>query len=136
MEWSREEEIETVKQVRPHFVLVGAGASRAAFPAGDRNGRPLPLMNDLVSVLGLDPSFEEFGIPWKGANFEDLYQRVALEPRYSQLKAKVEKEVDSYFSRLALPPEPTIYDYLILSLRSHDVIATFNWDPFLIQAYR
>ncbi len=31
---------------------------------------------------------------------------------------------------------PTLYDHLILSLRDKDVIATFNWDPFLIQAYR
>ncbi|MHA1748548.1 MAG: hypothetical protein ACTSXN_02865 [Promethearchaeota archaeon] len=29
---------------------------------------------------------------------------------------------------------PTIYDYLILSLRKKDVIATFNWDPLLVQA--
>jgi len=34
-----------------------------------------------------------------------------------------------------LPDEPTIYDYMILSLRSKDHIATFNWDPFLYQAF-
>lgn len=28
-----------------------------------------------------------------------------------------------------------IYDYLVLSLRSKDIIATFNWDPFLYQAW-
>ena len=41
-----------------------------------------------------------------------------------------------YFDSLALTGEPTLYDYLILSLRPKDVIATFNWDPFLIQAAR
>src|SRR5690606_3970494 len=30
---------------------------------------------------------------------------------------------------------PTIYDYLVLSLRDKDLIATFNWDPFLYQAW-
>ena len=35
-----------------------------------------------------------------------------------------------------MPPRPTIYDQLVLSLRDQDVIATFNWDPFLIQAWR
>jgi hypothetical protein len=29
-----------------------------------------------------------------------------------------------------------VYDYLVLSLRSTDLIATFNWDPLLLQAYR
>ncbi|WP_226986710.1 hypothetical protein [Carboxydothermus hydrogenoformans] len=40
------------------------------------------------------------------------------------------------FSSLELPDYPTIYDYLLLSLRKKDVIATFNWDPLLLQAYR
>jgi hypothetical protein len=34
-----------------------------------------------------------------------------------------------------LPNEPTIYDHLVLSLRPKDLIATFNWDPFLYQAF-
>ncbi len=36
---------------------------------------------------------------------------------------------------MQLPEDPTIYDYLVLSLRSKDLIATFNWDPFLYQAW-
>lgn len=41
-----------------------------------------------------------------------------------------------YFENLELPDHPTIYDHLVLSLREKDVITTFNWDPFLIQAAR
>jgi hypothetical protein len=37
---------------------------------------------------------------------------------------------------MELPDEPTIYDHLVLSLRNKDFIATFNWDPFLVQAIR
>ena len=33
-----------------------------------------------------------------------------------------------------MPDEPTIYDFLVMSLTSKDLIATFNWDPFLVQA--
>ena len=40
-----------------------------------------------------------------------------------------------YFRSLSLPDQPTLYDYLILGLRDKDIIATFNWDPFLLQAY-
>jgi hypothetical protein len=35
----------------PHVVLIGAGASKAAFPNGDAYGRKLPLMNELTDVL-------------------------------------------------------------------------------------
>jgi cyclic nucleotide-binding protein len=38
------------------------------------------------------------------------------------------------FARLLVrhPELLTLYDHLVLSLRPKDVIATFNWDPFLI----
>ena len=35
----------------PHVVMLGAGASVAAFPNGDKNGRKVPLMKDLVGVF-------------------------------------------------------------------------------------
>ena len=44
---------------------------------------------------------------------------------------EIETRVDEYFADLELPGHPTIYDRLVLSLREKDLIATFNWDPFL-----
>ena len=64
------------------------------------------------------------------AFFSDLYEENPENP----LLAKLESLVREYFAILELPPSPTIYDYLILSLREKDFIATFNWDPFLLQA--
>lgn len=49
--------------------------------------------------------------------------------------AALEKRLYDYFASLELPESPTVYDFLILSLTNKDVIATFNWDPLLIQAY-
>lgn len=66
---------------RPHVVILGAGASCAAIPSGDKNGKWISAMSSFV-----------------------------------------------------LPDEPTIYDFLVMSLTSKDLIATFNWDPFLVQA--
>ena len=37
---------------------------------------------------------------------------------------------------MRLPDELTLYDKIILCLRKKDLIATFNWDPFLALAYR
>ena len=54
----------------------------------------------------------------------------------NQLQDNLESAVRNYFKSLELPDEPTIYDYLILSLTEKDAIVTFNWDPFLMQAYR
>ena len=48
----------------------------------------------------------------------------------------VEEHVRSYFEGMQLPSRPCLYDHLLLTLRSKDVIATFNWDPFLLDAYR
>ena len=119
---------------RPHVVLLGAGASRAAFPDGDRNGVKLPLMCDLVEMLGLDKIFERSGIDYAGRNFEVVYGDLCKQPELNQAREKVEERIRDYFGSMELPDPPTIYDHLVLSLREKDLIATFNWDPFLFQA--
>ena len=43
-------------------------------------------------------------------------------------------EIHDYFHSLRIPPTPTLYDHLLLALRKKDVVATFNWDPLLLQA--
>jgi len=52
-EYTEEFEISHATFGRPHVVLLGAGASYAAFPDGDKNGRKLPLLKDFVEVIGL-----------------------------------------------------------------------------------
>lgn len=37
---------------------------------------------------------------------------------------------------IQIPERPTIYDQLLLNLRPKDLIATFNWDPLISQAYK
>ncbi len=118
---------------RAHVVILGAGASRAAAPNGDRHGKRLPVMSDLVQTLGLEDVLADCPLYRPGVNFEDLYSELC-EQGDDVLKRELEERVSGYFSDLRLPANPTIYDFLILSLRPKDVIATFNWDPFLWQA--
>lgn len=54
--------IENPADCRPHVVVLGAGASLAAFPNGDAQGRRLPLMRDLAELIGLAPVFTSAGI--------------------------------------------------------------------------
>ncbi len=58
--------IENPRDIKPHVVLLGAGASRAAFPTGDVSGKRLPVMDDLVQTIGIAPLFEKFKIAPSG----------------------------------------------------------------------
>lgn len=135
-EASREDEIAAIAMHRPHLVILGAGASRAAFPDGDANGRSLPLMANLVEALDLHAVLDEAGVDGDRSDFEGLYSGLVADPALGAVRAAVEDAIYDYFDSLQLPEEPTLYDHLLLSLRPKDVIATFNWDPFLIMAAR
>lgn len=125
----------SVSVQRPHLVLLGAGASRAAFPNGEKNGLIPPLMDDFFDIVEeLSDYLEKHGIEYKGKNFEDVYSSMYGNREYDEIRVDVEEIVYNYFSHMELPDEPTLYDHLILSLTGRDAIATFNWDPFIWQA--
>lgn len=119
---------------RPHVVIVGAGASVAACPKGDRFGRQLPVMNDLLGRLGLEQLVREAGGGDASRNFEEVYSELATGGQRADVLARLDHAVAEYFRQLQLPEHPTTYDRLVLSLREKDFIATFNWDPLLWQA--
>ena len=132
-EW---DEIKDLTMERPHVVLLGAGASKAAFPCGDANGRLIPLMNELPLIPELSAALKEAGINNDAGDFELLYSELATSEnsRDVNLLHSMERILFEYFSSLRLPDNPTMYDHLVLSLRKKDCIATFNWDPFLFRS--
>jgi hypothetical protein len=117
----------------PHVVILGAGASLAAFPSGDRNGRQLPLMKNIVNVVGLQDEMRTIH-PHLHNDFEALYSRLFSDDPNAEIVHTIERRIQDYFSNLELPDHTTLYDLLLLSLREKDVIFTFNWDPFLFDA--
>lgn len=119
---------------RPHLVILGAGASLQAFPAGDALGRRLPLMNNVVEVLDLAPVLNQSPVPWKNRDFEKVYSELVQRDDCGDLVRSLEDSLHGYFASLQLPTTPTLYDHLLLSLRPKDGVATFNWDPFLFEA--
>lgn len=120
----------------PHVVILGAGASLAAFPNGDPNGLRLPLMRNLVEVVGLEPILRAHGVTAGFDDFESLYDGLVSTNADPELLQKLESQVREYFQRLILPDEVTIYDQLLLSLREKDLVVSFNWDPFLPLAFK
>jgi len=132
---SIEKEINQVEISAPHIVILGAGASYASFPNGDKNGKKLPLMNNLIEILQLEKLLQRTELQFFTSNFEEIYDLIYKDESLNDIRYELEKAVYDYFNSLSISDEPTIYDHLVLSLREKDVIATFNWDPFLIQAY-
>ena len=121
--------------VRAHTVILGAGATMAAIPNGDKNGKKSSVMNGMISKLGLDDLLADVKLDTKSENIEDIYSELYMKPEYAEVVKELEKRLYDYFDSFEIPDTPTVYDFLILSLTEKDVIATFNWDPLLVQAY-
>lgn len=129
------DDIEPGQDIRGHFVLLGAGASLATCPEGDANGKPLPLMRDLVDILNIESDLRNFDVDGDFSDFELIYSQLNSRPECGEFLQRVNDSIWDYFRSMKLPEFPTIYDKLLLSLRSKDYVATFNWDPLLWQAY-
>lgn len=120
---------------RPHTVILGAGATIAAIPNGDKNGKKSSVMNGLIEKLDLQDVLCGIDLQTKSDNLEDIYSELYSRPECKKACEELENRLYEYFDSLELPDNPTVYDFLVLSMTKKDVIATFNWDPLLIQAY-
>jgi hypothetical protein len=72
-----QEEIGSPKSNHYHVVILGAGASLAAFPNGDRNGQTLPVIKNLVDVVGLAELLSSNGMNPPYDDFEGIYSDIA-----------------------------------------------------------
>lgn len=130
------QEVNQIEMQKPHLVILGAGASYAAFEDGDKNGKKLPLMKNFIDTLELKDIIDGCQFQCKTSNFEEIYSELYTNDNSQHILAELEKRIYEYFQSMTIIDTPTIYDHLLLSLREKDYIATFNWDPFLTQAYQ
>ncbi|MFT9027293.1 hypothetical protein [Acetobacter indonesiensis] len=128
-------EVENFMKSRPHVVILGAGATVAAIPHGDKNGKKSSVMDGFIEKLGMSDIIKNTNIQTKSNNLEDIYTELSERDDCVEIINILDQKIRDYFSELAIPDNPNIYDFIILSLRNKDIIATFNWDPLLIQAY-
>ncbi len=130
------EGIETVYEAPSHVVILGAGASVASTVHNpEPTGKKLPSMDNFIEVVGLAEILDSTDGDCHAGNFEEIYSCLSTKDPNSRTIREIGQRVFDYFSDLRLPDTPTIYDYLLLALRPKDLIATFNWDPFLFQAF-
>lgn len=126
---------EKICKNRPHVVLLGAGASVAAIPNGDKSGKRISAMSGFIKNLGLEWIINEIDLQTSSDNLEDIYMEIYGRADCAVQRIQLENAIEQYFCDFELPDEPTVYDYLLLSLTNKDLVATFNWDPLLAQAY-
>lgn len=131
-EVTAEEEIAQISVGKPHVLLLGAGASRAAMPNGDKHGRPVPLLRDVAVELDLFRYFPPELTALAQDDFEAAYSRLVAAG--GRTVGEINALVAGFFAQLELPDEPNLYDMMHLALRQKDAIFTFNWDPFLLQS--
>ena len=121
---------------KPHIVILGAGASCAAIPNGDKFGQKISVMKGFLNAFGLEGLLNGVKLSTQSDNIEDIYSELAERPECADTKQTIEAAIVDVMSGFCIPDEPTVYDYLLLSLRDKDLIASFNWDPLLLQAYK
>lgn len=136
-DWNLETPYDSLE--RPSVVLLGAGATMAAIPSGDKNGLRSSCMDHFLDNLHVNSTIQNLKLHTTSTNLEDIYSEIVDRQKESnhfrKAKADLERQIRNYFSQMKIPDEPTIYDYLLLSLNHNDFIASFNWDPLLLQAY-
>jgi hypothetical protein len=133
---TKEDRIDTVYGGGRHVVILGAGASIACARRNpELRGKALPSMDNFIEVVGLEDIVAGLPPEQRHGNFETLYSSIHKSDPNSPEVREIKTRVRAYFKDLQLPNVPTIYDYLVMALRPKDLIATFNWDPFLTQAF-
>lgn len=69
-----ENEYERLMKNRPHVVILGAGATIAAIPNGDKNGRKSSVMSGFIEALGMTETLKSVNLQTKSNNLEDIYR--------------------------------------------------------------
>jgi hypothetical protein len=129
-------EFQRTMKNRPHVLILGAGATVAAIPNGDKNGRKSSVMDGFIEKLGMSQVILNAKLKTKSSNLEDIYTELYEREDCDGIRLLLDERIREYFSALEIPDDPNIYDFLLLALRKKDLVATFNWDPLLLQAYQ
>lgn len=129
-------EYQRLMKARPHVVILGAGATVATIPGGDKNGRKSSVMDGFLERLGMLDAIKGAELVTQSDNLEDIYSELHEREEYTPIRTLLDQKIREHFLELEIPDQPTIYDLILLSLRKKDLVATFNWDPLLLQAYQ
>ncbi|WP_205598611.1 hypothetical protein [Clostridium niameyense] len=98
-------------------------------------GKKISSMSEFIETSLIKDTIKSIETPINSDNLEEIYCELYDRPEHKELLDKLEKDIEDYFSDFKICDKPTVYDFLILALTKKDLIASFNWDPLLVQAY-
>lgn len=82
----------TKENKSPHIVILGAGASLASFPNGDKFGKSLPLIGNFLRTVGLKEILDARNVNVEG-NFEDFFDDLVTNKRDIEIQELIENKV-------------------------------------------
>lgn len=94
---STDEEIDDTSMRKPHILLLGAGASRAALPNGDKRGTPVPLLRDVAASLKLEDLFPDDLRAVAQDDFESAYSQLYDRVGTTGIIETIDAKVAAYF---------------------------------------
>ena len=87
------EDYERYMKNRPHVVILGAGASCAAIPNGDKHGKKISAMSGFIEKLGLSSVISKVDIRTSSDNLEDIYMELDERSKADPLCQEVKEVV-------------------------------------------
>jgi len=133
----------TASSSRPHIIILGAGASLQAFPDGDASGRRLPLMDNIIEILGLESIFDASPASFyndsslnKAVRNKELSQTIIL-PQGTKLQKKMSsgeyEEIKGIQNISMANSYPTdFYVYCMAKVYQHRFFDDFDTDACLL----
>ena len=85
--------------MKRHTVILGAGATIAAIPNGDKNGRKSSVMNGLIEKLNLHEVLKGIELKTQSDNLEDIYSELHSRPECKCVTEELERR--SYYRVVA-----------------------------------
>lgn len=79
-----------------HTVILGAGATMAAIPNGDKNGKISSVMNGLIEKLNLHEVLNGIELKTESNNLEDIYSELHSRPECKHATEELEKRLYQY----------------------------------------
>jgi len=89
-------EYERLMKNRPHVVILGAGATMAAIPNGDKNGRKSSVMNGFIESLGMTETLKEVRLQTSSNNLEDIYSELHSRPECDAIREELDRRIRGY----------------------------------------
>lgn len=84
---------------RPHVFILGAGATIAAIPYGDRNGLKCSVMNNFIEELDLSHILSGVRLKTTSTNLEYIYSELDTMSEYSSVKDELENKIMAYMTK-------------------------------------